>query len=97
MLRYRQSSDMEVKGKVAFSSFRNNSFVVVMFCRHLVGPYHGQNEILGPHFLPASLSPTSPENLLTHGPSLNPLCTKLQATGSGEAVIEPSSREASRL
>lgn len=89
-MRYRQSSDVEVEGKVIFSSFRAIPFERVMFCGHLVGPYHSQDQILGLDLHPASLSPTSPKNLLIHGLPLNPFCTKLQATGSGEAVIEAS-------
>ena len=48
MLRYKQSSDMEVRGRVIFSNFRAIAFAVVMFCTHLVGPYHGQTQILDP-------------------------------------------------
>lgn len=49
---------MEIKGRLKFISFIAIVLKTVMFCGHLVGPCHGQNQILGPNFLPAALSPT---------------------------------------
>lgn len=72
---------MEVKGRVIFSSFRASIFMKVRSCRQLVGPYHGQSQVLGPNLLPATLSPTSPENLLTHAPNPSAPSHRLQALG----------------
>jgi hypothetical protein len=36
MLRYRQSSDMEMGGRVRLNCFRASIFIISEFCRHLV-------------------------------------------------------------